>query len=241
MKRLCTICARGGSKGLPGKNLRNLAGKPLLAHSLEQARRSGIFAHIAVSSDSDEILAVADCYGADMLIKRPDELATDQADKLPAIIHCLKEVEQRTGSNFEYVVELQATSPNRWVIDIVSAISLLDNSGASNVVSGTEARNSPYYTIVERDELGFLHLSKPLPKQIVRRQDAPRCFDLNGSIYVWRRDRFLADPRVFYADTLLYEMPAERSIDIDTKLDFELAELIMLRRPSEAGIPAPPE
>jgi CMP-N,N'-diacetyllegionaminic acid synthase len=230
MRRLCTICARGGSKGLPGKNTRLLAGKPLIAHSIEQARQSGLFAHIAVSSDSDEILEVSRKFGADMLVKRPDELATDTAAKHPAIKHCVRMVEQRTGRLFDVVVELQATSPNRLPEDIAGALQLLESSSSTNVVSGTAARNSPYYTIVERDVSGFIQISKPLSMPFVRRQDAPQCFDINGSIYAWRRDQFFENPTVWYADTLLYEMPPERSIDIDTQLDFDIAEFLRLRK-----------
>jgi CMP-N,N'-diacetyllegionaminic acid synthase len=229
MRRLCTICARGGSKGVPGKNTRLLAGKPLIAHSIVHARQSGLFASIAVSSDSDEILDVSHRFGADMLVKRPDEMATDAAAKCPAIKHCLWEVEQRTGRLFDIVVELQATSPNRLPEDIAGAIALLESSTSTNVISGTAARNSPYYTIVERDAKGFLHISKPLPAVLTRRQDAPHCFDLNGSIYAWRRNPFVENPTVLYADTLLYEMPAERSVDIDTQFDFDIAELLMQR------------
>jgi len=229
MRRLCTICARGGSKGVPGKNTRLLAGKPLIAHSIEQARQSGLFANIAVSSDSDEILDVSHKFGADMLVKRPDEMATDAAAKCPAIKHCLGMVEQRTGQLFDIVVELQATSPNRIPEDIAGALGLLASSSSTNVVSGTAARNSPYYTIVERDAKGFLHISKPLPTLLTRRQDAPQCFDLNGSIYAWRRNPFVENPTVLYMDTLLYEMPPERSIDIDTHCDFDIAEMLMQR------------
>ncbi len=229
MIRLCTISARGGSKGVPGKNVRELCGKPLLAHSIEQARRSGVFDSIAVSSDADEILQVAHRYGADVLVKRPDAMATDTAPKCPAIKHCLETAEQLQRRRFEIVVELQATSPNRLPEDIIGAVRLLEQSTASNVVSGTEARSSPYYSLVERDVAGFIHLSKTLAAPLTRRQDAPQCFDINGSIYVWRRDPFVKDPKVFYSDTLLYEMPPERSIDIDSELDFDIAETLMRR------------
>lgn len=95
MKRICTVCARGGSKGVKQKNIRELLGKPLIAHTLEQARKSGLFDVLAVSSDSAEILAVAQQYGADELIERPVHLATDTAAKLPVIQHCVEEVERR--------------------------------------------------------------------------------------------------------------------------------------------------
>jgi len=129
MKRLCTICARGGSKGVKGKNIRPLLGKPLIAHSIEQARKSGLFAAIAVSSDSDIILQIAKEWGVDFLIKRPDELATDHAAKLPVIRHCVAEVERQSGYCFDTIVDLDATSPLRSVEDICSAVALLEEGG----------------------------------------------------------------------------------------------------------------
>jgi N-acylneuraminate cytidylyltransferase/CMP-N,N'-diacetyllegionaminic acid synthase len=229
MSRLCTICARGGSKGMPGKNLRDLCGKPLIAHTIEQARQCNLFEHIAVSSDCNEILNVADRYGADILVKRPNFMATDTAPKCPAIKHCLEMAEDQKHNRFETVVELQATSPIRLPEDIVGAVKLLEQSRATNVVSGTEARNSPYYTLVERDSLGFIHHSKTLASPFARRQDAPKCFQINGSIYVWRREPFLKNPMVLYENTLLYEMPPERSVDIDGQFDFDIAEMLMRR------------
>ena len=126
MKRLCTICARGGSKGVPNKNLRPILGRPLLAHSIEQARASGLFAAIAVSSDSKDILAAARQYGADFLIERPADMASDTAPKLPAIRHCVSEAERLAGYRFDTIVDLDATSPLRLPQDIVNATALLE-------------------------------------------------------------------------------------------------------------------
>ncbi len=230
MRRLCTLCARGGSKGVPGKNLRPLAGKPLLVHSLEQAHASGLFAALAVSSDDREILAAAAAAGADHLVERPRSLATDEAGKLPAIRHCAAEVEAREGRRFEVLVDLDATSPLRLPEDIRGAVALLEERDVTSVITGAPARRSPYFNLVERDPAGFVRLVKTAEGPILRRQDAPPCFDMNASIYVWRRDAFLAAPAVFYPDTLLYEMPEERSVDIDSELDFALVELLWRRR-----------
>ncbi|PLX72149.1 MAG: flagellar modification protein B [Azoarcus sp.] len=227
MKRLCTICARGGSKGVKGKNLKVLLGKPLIAHSIDQARASGLFDLIAVSSDSDEILAVAQDCGADLLVKRPDELATDQAAKLPVIRHCVAEVERLTGDSFETLVDLDATSPLRTPEDIRDAVELLERSGAGNVITAMPARRSPYFNLVELDQDGIVHLSKPPRNAIVRRQDAPKCYDMNASIYVWRRAALFGNESLFNPDTRLHVMPEERSIDIDSELDFRFVEFLM--------------
>ncbi len=230
MKRLCTICARGGSKGVKGKNLRILQGKPLIAHSILRALESKLFDAVAVSSDSEEILEAARQFGAHVLVRRPDEMATDTAPKVPVIYHCMAEAERMLGATFEVLVDLDATSPLRLADDIVGAVSLLEETGVSNVITGTPARRSPYFNLVELNPQGYVQLSKPLPDAIVRRQDSPRCFDMNASIYVWRREAFVAEPKIFYTDTRLFEMPEERSQDIDSELDFEIVRLLMARR-----------
>lgn len=230
VRRLCTLCARGGSKGVPGKNIRLLAGKPLLVHSIEQARASGLFEAIAVSSDSAAILAAAREAGADVLVERPAEMASDTAGKLPAIRHCAETAEQRLGRTFDTIVDLDATSPLRLPEDIVGAVALLEESGVASVITGSPARRSPYFNLVEQRPDGSVGVSKPPPAQVLRRQDSPPCFDMNASIYVWRRDVLLADPKVFYPDTRLFVMPEERSHDIDSALDFEFVAFLMSRR-----------
>lgn len=228
---LCTICARGGSKGVPGKNIRPLMGLPLIAHSIAQARESGLFAAIAVSSDSQEILDAAAAHGADLVIRRPDELATDTAGKLPAILHALDQAEQRLGLPADYLIDLDATSPLRAVSDILACAELLRETGCSAVITGAPSHRSPYFNLVERRADGSVGLSKPPPPGgVLRRQDSPDCFDMNASVYGWRRQALRDDPRVFYPDTRLHVMPRERSFDIDDELDFEIVSLIMRKR-----------
>jgi CMP-N,N'-diacetyllegionaminic acid synthase len=230
MSRICTICARGGSKGVKNKNIRELTGKPLIALSLEQARYSKLFDLIVVSSDSVEILDAARSHGADLLVVRPPELASDTAAKLPAIRHCVEEAEKFFGKRFDVVVDLDATSPLRLVEDIKGAVDLLETSNASNVITAAPARRSPYFNLVELTEDGVVKLSKPLDKPVVRRQDSPKCFDMNASIYVWKRTALFEYPTVFNADTRLFVMPENRSIDIDSEMDFEIVELMLRKR-----------
>lgn len=226
-KFICTICARGGSKGVPGKNIRLLMDKPLIAHSIGQAKATGLFAAIAVSSDSDRILDAAREYGADLLIKRPAELASDTAGKLPAILHALTESEIRLGITADYLIDLDATSPLRLPGDIQACADLLIDTGASNVITGAPAHRSPYFNLVERAPDGTVQLSKQLPSPVLRRQDSPDCFDMNASIYGWRREVLRDDPKLFYPDTQIYVMPRNRSIDIDEELDFAIVTMIM--------------
>jgi N-acylneuraminate cytidylyltransferase/CMP-N,N'-diacetyllegionaminic acid synthase len=230
MTMLCTICARGGSKGVAGKNARELLGRPLLAWTIEQARDTGLFKTIAFSSDSDELLATALKAGADIAVKRPDEMATDTAPKIPAIRHCLEQAMARSGTAPSIFVDLDVTSPLRLASDITGAVRLLERSGARSVITGAAARRSPYFNLVEARKDGSVGLSKAVDPPIVRRQDAPRCYDMNASIYVWRVETFLEHPSVFYPDTQLFEMPEERSVDIDSELDFTLVELLLRRR-----------
>jgi N-acylneuraminate cytidylyltransferase/CMP-N,N'-diacetyllegionaminic acid synthase len=235
MRSLCTICARGGSKGLVGKNARDLLGKPLLAWTIDQARQTGLFEAIAFSSDSDELLQAALKAGADIAVKRPDVMATDTAPKLPAIRHCLEEAIVRTGNTPDIFVDLDVTSPLRLPSDITGAVEMLEKTGARNVITGAPARRSPYFNLVEASADGTVVLSKTMNPPVVRRQDAPRCFDMNASIYAWRVAAFLENPAVFYSDTRLFEMPEERSIDIDSDLDFTLVELLLRKRLAPTG------
>lgn len=230
MRRLAVICARGGSKGIKGKNLRPLAGKPLMAHTIEQARGSGVFDWVAVSSDSADILAAGTAAGADFAIDRPPELANDTAPKIPAIRHCAAEVENLTGEILDIVVDLDATAPLRSLDDIRGAVAKLEASDAENLITGMPARRSPYFNLVEELSDGRIELSKKPDTPIARRQDAPRCFDLNASVFVWKRATLFSDyDYVIGENTILFEMPEERSIDIDSETDFAFVEFIMKR------------
>lgn len=226
----CTICARGGSKGVPGKNIRPLLGKPLIAHTIDHARAAGVFTAIAVSSDSDEILSAAAAHGADLVIKRPAELASDTAGKLPAILHALDAMETRLSVTADYHFDLDATSPLRLPEDIRACVDILVGTGCSAVITGAPARRSPYFNLVERAPDGSVSLSKTIPGGVRRRQDGPDCFDMNASIYGWRREKLRSDPRVFYPDTRIHVMPQERSWDIDDEFDFRIVELLMAER-----------
>ncbi len=230
MRRICTVCARGGSKQVENKNIRELVGKPLIAYTLEQARACNLFDTIAVSSDSSEILDVADEYGADLLVKRPLELALDSSAKLPAIQHCVQYAEKILVKRFGVIVDLDATSPLRVPEDIRGAVSLLEKGDASNVITAAPARRSPYFNLVELGDNGVVRLSKPLKKPINRRQDSPKCFDMNASIYVWKYSVLFESSTLFNAGTRLFEMPEERSVDIDNELDFDIVEFLMKKR-----------
>lgn len=234
VKRLCTICARGGSKGVRNKNIRDLLGKPLIAYSIEQAERTKLFDIIAVSSDSKEILNVAGQYGVQELVKRPSHIATDEAPKLPAIQHCVQTVEQNVSIQFDTIVDLDATSPLRYIEDIVGAVELLEKRNANIVLTGTPSRRSPYFNMVEESE-DSVHLVLPPASLYARRQDTPPTYDLNASVYVWKRDWLFTSQTLFGKGSQLFVMPPERSIDIDSELDFTVVECLMKQRSEKVG------
>ena len=228
MKVLCTICARAGSKGVANKNLRLINNKPLIVYSIEQAIATKLFDQVVVSSDSKEIREVALANGATFCVDRPAELATDTAPKLPAIKHCVENAEKKFGQ-FEVIIDLDATAPLRESSDIIGALELLQSAQADNVITGTPAHRSPYFNLVETDVNGIVSLSKPPANVVARRQDSPQCFDMNASIYVWRRQALFANENLFTSNTRLFVMPRERSLDIDSQADFEMVEWMMTK------------
>ena len=228
MKILCTICARAGSKGVANKNLRPINLKPLIVYSIEQAQATNLFDQIVVSSDSEEIRSVALANGATYAVERPIEMATDTAPKLPAIRHCVESAEKKFGQ-FDVIIDLDATAPLRHPEDIIGALELLKSTDADNVITGTPAHRSPYFNLVETNDQGIVHLSKPPQGAVNRRQDSPQCYDMNASIYVWRRAALLENDMLFTANTRLFVMPRERSIDIDSPADFEVVEWMMMK------------
>lgn len=221
---------------MPGKNIRDLGGRPLIAHSVEQACASGLFDVVAVSSDDEAILTAGRAAGATMSVLRPAEHASDTAAKLPAICHCVDQVERETASRFDTIVDLQPTSPLRIANDIVGAVALLESGHCPNVITGSPAKCSPYFNLVEERVDGTVGLSKPTDPPLVRRQDAPKTFDMNGSVYVWQRDVLMSGVGLFLNGTRLYEMPEERSADIDTELDFQFVEFLYGRSNSHEAL-----
>ncbi len=229
-KVLCTICARGGSKGVKNKNIREIAGKPLIAYTIEQAISSKLFEHIVVSTDSDDIIDVARQYGAECFFKRSEVLASDTAGKLQVVQDAFRRSEAHYETQFGYLVDLDATAPLRNVDDIINATKLCINEGYSNVITATESRRSPYFNMVEKQE-GKVRLAKVTSSgQVFRRQDAPPTYDMNASIYVWDRETILLEEKIFLDKTGLYIMPEERSLDIDTPLDFDIVSFLLENR-----------
>jgi CMP-N,N'-diacetyllegionaminic acid synthase len=231
MRVICTICARGGSQGVKNKNTISLRGKPLIAHTILQAKKSKLFDTILVCSDSKRIRDTAKKWGADFTIDRPKEMATSVAAKLPVIQYAAREAGRITSKQFDIVVDLDATSPLRTVEDICQSYQLFTQSKqAVNLISGYPSRRSPYFNVVELGGDGFVQLAKTLEKPVIRRQDVPATYDMNASIYIWRVNTLLESQSVVSDRTLLYVMPEERSIDIDSPLDLKLVRFLAKNR-----------
>ncbi len=224
---LCTICVRGGSKGVKNKNIKGLNGKPLIAYTIEQAKASGLFEHIVISTDSDNIASIAKQYGAEVFFKRSEEMASDTAGKLDAIKDAFKRSEEYYNKTFDYLIDLDATAPLRSVEDIINSFTQFKENNNDNLITAMPSRRSPYFNLVEQDKDGKVYLSKKLDGAVVRRQDAPKSYDMNASIYIWKRDIILNESSIFLEKTGLYVMPEERSIDIDNELDFKFVEFLM--------------
>jgi len=222
MTTIATICARGGSTGLPRKNVKLLCGKPLIVHTIEHAFACPGIDRVFVSTDDEEIAKIARAAGAEVPFIRPAELATETAAKVPVIRHLVEAVE-RMGCLVSRIVDLDPTSPLRTLADIDECIALLD-AETDVVITAYPAEKNPYFNMVEAKPDGNIGLVKPLPG-VVARQQAPAVYAMNASIYVWHRhslEKGIWDGRV-----KLHVMPRERSIDIDTLLDFEMVEKIM--------------
>ena len=223
------ISARGGSKGVPRKNLRPLAGKPLVAHAIETARHCPSLDRVIVSTEDEEIANVAREYGAEVPFLRSAELATDTVGHWPVWRHAITAMEAESGQKIAVLVELQPTSPLREAEDIEGCVKQLLEGEADAVVTVSEARKHPSFSMV-RLEAGTLSLLMPLSKPIQYRQEAPKVYELTGAVYALRRDFVLEREHLFDGHIEGYVTPAERSLDIDTELDFAIAEFVFERR-----------
>ena len=222
MKILYLIPARGGSKGVPGKNIKHLNGKPLIAYSIEVAQQVTENKFICVSTDSEDIIKVADTYNVKPPFLRPSELATDTVGTYEVIIHALEEYENKVQT-FDAVMLLQPTSPFREKKHLVDVIDLLlKNPNAEMVVSVKESKENPYFNLFEEDEAGYLKKSKN--GNFIRRQDCPMVYAYNGSIYLMRVQALKLKPIHQFQSILKYVMPDEFNIDIDTPKDWIMAE-----------------
>lgn len=229
MNVLALITARGGSKSIPKKNTILLAGKPLIAWTIEVARQASAIDHVIVSTDSEEILQVAKTWGAEAPFIRPQELAADDSPHIPVITHALQWLNTHKNYQPDYVMLLQPTSPLRSLFDIETACQIAFEKNADSVVSVYEVASHPYLTkfITKEGKLeDFIHK----PDGYLARQSLPPVYVLNGAIYLVKSEIILKNHTFYIEHTYAYIMPPERSMDIDTPWDLYLADLVLQDR-----------
>lgn len=222
--RVAIIPARGGSKGLPGKNVRLLGGKPLIAWTIEAALESKAFDLVMVTTEDAGIANTALKYGAEVPFMRPSELASDTAKGTEVVMHALLELKSK-GKNFMEFMLLQPTSPFRNSKDIQRALALVTEKKLEFLVSVCEAEHHPFWSYTLNNQ-GVLVDSSPPEYRDSNRQELPQMYRLNGAIYYAKVETFLKEKTFVNSDTIPYIMPRERSIDIDTELDMRLAECL---------------
>jgi CMP-N,N'-diacetyllegionaminic acid synthase len=224
------VCARGGSKGVPRKNLRSLLGKPLIAHAIECAKACPVLQRIVVSTDDPEIAEVARQHGAEVPFIRPSHLAQDDTSKWAVFQHLVEALENADGEHVDVLVDLDAGVPLRNPSDIDGSVNQLLSGTADIVATAYEADRNPYFNMVELKADGFVQIVKSPQAPIVYRQAAPPVYSLSPAVYAIRRDTLWKYSHWSEARLQIYRLPRERAIDIDSELDFRLAEFLMLHQ-----------
>jgi len=229
LKILATVAVRSGSKGLKEKNIKPLLGKPLVAYTIEQVLKWGKFDKFVVSTDSEKIAEISRGLGAEVPFLRPAELATDTANKMDALRHAFLTTQRHYGLEFDALLDLDATAPVRTVQDLENIVGLFKEKKPDCIFSVVKARRNPYFNMVESGEDGTVEVCKPPTSEITRRQEVPMVYEMNASMYIYKRE-FLLDPqnKTPYAKrTLVYEMPEVSRIDIDSESDFRYLEFLV--------------
>tara|TARA_B100000676_G_scaffold98139_1_gene98148 strand:- start:6582 stop:7283 length:702 start_codon:yes stop_codon:yes gene_type:complete len=216
------IMARGGSKGLPRKNLRQIGGKPMIAWTVEAGKQSQCIDRLILSSDDEEIIDTARKLECEIPFIRPENLATDDASPLEVIRHAIEALPEK----YDYLVLLQPTSPLRIASDIDKCIELCDKKNAPACVTITESEKTPYWMY----ELQKDYRIRPVlsgTERVLRRQDLPKTYALNGAVFVARSDWIICQKDFLGSDTIGFKMPRVRSIDIDSEIDLVIANAIL--------------
>jgi N-acylneuraminate cytidylyltransferase len=232
MKTFAFIFARGGSKGVPGKNIRILDGKPLLAHSIMVAQDIVEVSRIFVSTDDQDIADVGIKYGAE-IINRPTELAQDDSPEWLAWLHAIEWLESK-GEYFDRFVSLPTTSPLRNKSDVINCLNLLDKQ-TDVVVTMTDTSRSPYFNMVT-EENSYIKLLNESKEDYSRRQDVPLAYDMTTVAYVSRPDFIKNNNKIFDGKVKAVIIPKERAVDIDDEIDFEIAKMLMKKKQEKINV-----
>lgn len=231
---VAAICARGGSKGVPRKNLRLLAGKPLIGRAVEQALACGIFDRVVASTDDPEMARVASEYGAEVPFQRPAELAQDHTNKWDVFRHLVTELEARSSRRVGVLADLDTGAALRTLGDIKAAVRNLLDTGADVCVTAYEADHNPYYNMVQLDSRGLAQVCIRPETPIANRQQAPAVYNLSPAIFAIRRDALWRHDHWSQCRMTLCVLPRERALDIDTELDFKLVESLLVQQQTGA-------
>lgn len=227
------IFARGGSKGVKGKNIKVIAGKPLISWSIDMALANERIRRVIVSTDSEDIADVARQSGAEVPFIRPAELASDESREWDAWRHALTALEKSEGMMPKAVVSLPATAPLRQQEDINKCLDLFETENPDVVLSMTETSHSPWFNMVKQNADGEVSLLIGKEGNIARRQDAPLAYNIATVCYVVKSDYVMKSENLFEGTTKAVIIPPERAIDIDTPFDFELAEILLKKQQDE--------
>jgi CMP-N-acetylneuraminic acid synthetase len=230
MTTIALICARGGSKGLPGKNIRNLAGKPLIAWAIEHAKAVSRIDRVLVSTDCESIALVAKEWGAEVPFLRPADLARDDSPEWLVWRHAVRYLHDVEDIYPDCLVLIPTTAPLRLPQDINNCLDDYERGGADIVVTTTNAHRSPYFNMVARDEGGAVRLVIPSQAKVFRRQDVPTVYDMTTVAYVTNPLFIINHDHLFAGVVRAVHVPVERAIDIDTLLDFQIAEYLLKNR-----------
>ena len=230
MKNLCTICARSDSKGLRNKNIKNLINKPLIFYTIELAKKINFINNITISTDSNRIYDIAKKGLVDIGL-RPKNLSNDYISKIEVIRHATLKSEKVLNTKFDNIIDLDVTSPLRSKSDILNSFSKFKTKNANNLFTVCKAKKNPYFNMVEfNPKTSQVQVVKRNNKNFYSRQKAPMVYEMNASIYIWKRQTLFSKTPLFNKKTIIYEMPFFRSIDIDDQNDFEMVKWIMKRK-----------
>lgn len=233
MEILAIIPARGGSKGVPRKNIRPLNGKPLIAYTIEEAKKSKYISRVIVSTEDQEIADISKTYGADIPFMRPLELASDLSPSFDTIIHAINWLSENEGYKPEYICLLQCTTPLKRVDDIDGIIKKLLSTGMDGAITVCESESHPYWMQTFDGDRMQNFVSQEL--QVLRRQDLPSVYKLNGVAWVVKTAALLSEKSLMVKNRTGYVMGALESVDIDTDMDFKYAEMLIKEREIHAS------
>ena len=228
MKPICIIAARGGSKGVPKKNIRLLGKKPLIAYTIESAIKSKLFSNVIVSTENKKIANIAKKYGATIPFYRPKKLATDNASMDDVLLDVIKKL-KLLEYEFEVIVNRDCTAPFIQNSDIKASINLLDRKKCDAVVAGYNTHLNPYFNMMEKNANGYLEFSKKSKKIIESRQNAPIVYQLTG-LHTFNVKQFLKYKRIYMPKILPFEILPETGLMIDTEFEFQIANQIIKKQ-----------